>query len=495
MTKTVQQEHLLPITSVAVSSDNFWPTTSLLPTFKTPILLQPIAIFWFRRDLRLSDNAGLYHALKSGAPVLPLFIFDRNILDDLTDKKDARVEFIHQSLSELKSKLEELGSTLLVRYGKPEEIWPELMREFPIAQVFTNRDYEPYAIAREQSVAAILAEKDIPMRTFKNQVIFEKGEVLKADGTPYTVFTPYSKRWLEKLSSRWRQVVNDAGESAKVSFYLTPYPTEKYFTNLLKIKLLDEQHRDRVGAMPKLSDIGFAPAGIEFPSTVVSRSVIKNYDKTRDIPGIEGTSRLGIHFRFGTISIREKARHAQTLNATYLNELIWRDFYSQILAYFPHVVTQPFRLKYEQVEWREAPDDFAKWCAGKTGYPIVDAGMRQLNATGYMHNRVRMIVASFLSKHLLIDWRLGEAYFAQKLLDFDLASNSGGWQWAAGCGTDAAPYFRIFNPSEQTKKFDPDFKYIRKWVPEYGTPKYPLPMVDHAFARQRCLETYKRALG
>lgn len=445
---------------------------------------RPIALFWHRRDLRLDDNAGLYHALKGEYPVLPLFIFDRNILEELP-KKDARVEFIHRAVSGLKKRLENMDSALIVRHGKPEDVWPELLREYEVAAVYTNRDYEPYAIERDESVRRLLAGKNIPFRSFKDHVIFEKDEILKNDGTPYTVFTPYSKRWLEKLETKRMTVVRDKGEAETDSFYLTSYPNAKYFSNLLKTKPLP---------LPSLAETGFEAAGIEFPSEVVTRDLIKNYDKTRDFPGIPGTSRLGVHFRFGTISIREKARNAKRLNATYLNELIWRDFYSQILAHFPHVVTKPFKAAYERVPWRDAPGEFKLWCKGLTGYPIVDAGMRELDATGYMHNRVRMITASFLTKHLLLDWRLGEAYFAQKLLDFDLASNSGGWQWAAGCGTDAAPYFRIFNPAEQAKKFDPEFTYIRKWVPEFGTSAYPPPIVEHTFARERCLTAYKSAL-
>ena len=448
---------------------------------------QPVSIFWFRRDLRLDDNAGLYHALKGKNPVLPLFIFDRNILEGLPEKKDARVEFIHQTVSDLKKRLDEMGGGMLVRYGRPEEVWLQILAEYEVAAVFTNRDYEPYAVERDIFVQKLLSEKNIPFHTFKDHVIFEKDEILKADGTPYTVFTPYSRRWLEKLESKQMTVRNEQGERETNSFYLTSYQNAKYFSNFIKTGA-------GRGIVPTLAQLGFEPAGIPFPPVAVSRGLIKNYDKTRDFPGIEGTSRLGVHFRFGTISIREKARSAQRLNAIYLNELIWRDFYSQILAHFPHVVSHPFQHKYEHMEWRDAPEDFEKWCAGKTGYPLVDAGMRELNASGYMHNRVRMITASFLTKHLLLDWRLGEAYFAQKLLDFDLASNNGGWQWAAGCGTDAAPYFRIFNPAEQAKKFDPEFKYIRKWVPEFGTPAYPPPMVEHTFARERCLEVYKKAL-
>lgn len=452
---------------------------------------QPVSIFWFRRDLRLDDNAGLYHALKSGNPVLPLFIFDRNILDDLVEKRDARVEFIHQAVSDLKRRLEEIGSTLLVYCGKPQEVWPQILKEYNVGAVYTNCDYEPYALEREAFVQNLLTQKKIAFHTFKDHVIFEKDEVLKADGTPYTVFTPYSRKWLEKLQSKQTKLKNENSVAETNSFYLSSYPNAHYFSNFLKIKGL----REPLPRFSSLQDMGFEPAGIVFPAVSVSRALIKNYDQTRNFPGIEGTSRLGIHFRFGTISIREKARHAQRLNATFLNELIWRDFYSQILAHFPHVVSRPFQQKYERVEWREAPDEFEKWCAGKTGYPIVDAGMRELNTTGFMHNRVRMITASFLTKHLLLDWRLGEAYFARKLLDYDLASNNGGWQWAAGCGTDAAPYFRIFNPTEQTKKFDPEFKYIRKWVPEFGTPAYSKPMVEHTFARERCLATYKKALN
>lgn len=447
---------------------------------------KPVSIFWFRRDLRLDDNAGLYNALRGKYPVLPLFIFDRNILDDLENRRDGRVEFIHSALENLRSRLQALGSDLLVLYGKPEMLWPDLLKQFEVKAVYTNRDYEPYATHRDNTVEKLLSDGNIGFHTFKDHVIFEKDEVLKDDGKPYTVFTPYSRKWLAKLQTKMWIQANDGGETETVSYYLASYPTHRYFGHFWK---------GNTQNMPSLSDMGFEPSGLKFPPDNVARSLVKNYDKTRDIPGIEGTSRLGVHFRFGTISIREKARKAQQLNATYLNELIWRDFYSQILAHFPHVAHNAFKPAYDRIPWRDAPAEFQRWCEGKTGYPIVDAGMRELNATGYMHNRVRMITASFLTKHLLMDWRLGEAYFAKKLLDYDLASNSGGWQWAAGSGTDAAPYFRIFNPSEQTKKFDPEFRYIRRWVPEYGTPAYPKPMVDHKMARDRCLETYKAALG
>ena len=441
--------------------------------------MKKINLFWFRRDLRLHDNAGLFHALKNKNNVLPVFIFDTNILDELENPEDARVAFIYHTISRIKEELEKKGSTLLVKYGVPEEIWQSLLEQYKIATVFTNHDYEPYAIQRDSTIKTILAKHQIELLTFKDHVIFEKSEVVKDDQEPYTVFTPYSRKWRTKLES---QLESKGLES---SFYLKSYPTETYFNNL---------HKHKPTKMPTLKSMGFKGSDIDIPSKTVKRSLIKNYDKTRNFPGIEGTSRLSIHFRFGTISIREKARKALTLNATYLNELIWRDFYAMILFHFPKVVTNAFREKYERIEWRNNEDEFQLWCQGKTGYPIVDAGMRELSSTGYMHNRVRMITASFLTKHLLIDWRWGEAWFAEKLLDYDLASNNGGWQWAAGCGTDAAPYFRIFNPESQQKKFDKDFIYIKKWVPEFGTADYVEPVVDHKFARERCLSVYKTVL-
>jgi deoxyribodipyrimidine photo-lyase len=432
---------------------------------------QPISIFWFRRDLRLHDNAGFYHALKSGLPVLPIFIFDPSILDKLSNKADKRVTFIHQQLHKLKQELNALGSDLLVLYATPQQAWQTITSQYTIKQVYTNHDYEPYAIKRDKEIGELLASKKIGFNTYKDQCIFEHNEVLKDDGKPYTVFTPYSKKWKAKLNA----------------FYVKAYPNQKYFNNLLKV--------EQRSTIPSLTSMGFESADGLFPSTEVAQSIIKNYDKTRDFPGIVGTSKLGIHFRFGTISIREKARKALALNQTFLNELIWRDFYMQILAHFPHVTKGAFRPEYDLIEWRNNEKEFEAFCQGKTGYPIVDAGMRELNKTGYMHNRVRMIVASFLTKHLLIDWRWGEAYFAEKLLDFDLSANNGGWQWAAGCGTDAAPYFRVFNPYLQTERFDKQLTYIKKWVPEIGSASYPKPIVDHDFARKRCLEVYKAGLA
>lgn len=434
--------------------------------------------FWFRRDLRIEDNAGLYHALKSGGRVQCFFLFDRNILDKLEEKDDARVHFIHDAIHEVADSLKDHGASIDVRYGEPVKLWKNILRDYDIEAVYTNRDYEPYAEERDTQVQAVLAEKKVQWHSYKDHVIFERDEVLKDDGLPYTVFTPYKRKWMKKLDSKR----NKKGDS----YYFKSYPTLKY---------ADQFHHSKQADIPTLEDMGFVPSEISFPSKQVPQKIIKQYDKQRNFPGINGTSRLGVHFRFGTISIREKARKAAKLNATYLSELVWRDFYAQILAHFPHVAEDAFRQKYERIEWRYDEDDFQKWCDGVTGYPMVDAGMRELNETGYMHNRVRMITASFLTKHLLIDWRWGEAYFAKKLLDFDLSSNNGGWQWASGSGTDAAPYFRIFNPTTQLTKFDKDLKYVNQWVPEYGTDDYPEPMVDHKEARERCLARYKEAFA
>ena len=431
---------------------------------------------WMRRDLRLEDNAALYHALRSGNKVLPIFIFDKNILGRLENKKDARVYFIYNVLKKLKERLQKLNSDLKVYYGNPEEIWIDILNKYEVTSVYVNRDYESYAIKRDNHIHSLLEKRLVKLLTFKDQVIFEGREVLKEDGNPYVVFTPYKRKWYDKLNSK--------GQYSQ-SYYAKSYPSEKYANNFLKIN---------PQAMLGLDEIGFEETIISIPSATVNQKVIREYDQQRNFPAINGTSKLGIHFRFGTISIREKLRKAMKLSDVFTSELIWRDFYSQILQHFPHVEKNAFREKYERVDWLNNEDDFEKWCNGQTGYPLVDAGMRQLNQTGFMHNRVRMITASFLTKHLLIDWRWGEAYFASKLLDYDLASNNGGWQWAAGCGTDAAPYFRIFNPETQMKKFDPNLIYIKEYIPEFGTSNYPEPMVDHKKARERCLTVYKKAL-
>ena len=429
-----------------------------------------VNIFWFRRDLRLNDNTGLYHALKGGKPVVPLFIFDRNILDELEDRVDRRVEFIHNSLQQLQQQLTAIGSSLDVRYGFPIETFKQLINDYEIESVFTNHDYEPYAKQRDGEIAKLLKANNISFHTYKDQVIFEKDEIVKDDGKPYTIFTPYSRRWRAALTDR----------------YLSSYSNKKYFSNFFK----QEQKK-----IPSLEEMDFSAAGQQFPSNKLKKPIIKDYKEQRDYPAIEGTSRLSVHLRFGTISIRELVTEAQGLSETFLKELIWREFYQMILWHFPRVVDHAYKDEYDNIKWRNNEKEFDAWCRGVTGYPIVDAGMRELNATGFMHNRVRMIVASFLAKHLLIDWRWGEAYFAKKLLDYDLAANNGGWQWAAGTGSDAAPYFRIFNPYLQTKKFDPELKYIRKWVPEFQEFGYPTPIVDHEYARERCLETYQKALG
>jgi len=443
--------------------------------------MKKINLFWHRRDLRIKDNAGLYAALKAGIPVLPIFIFDQQILSKLPDKKDARVSFIHQHLLALQEELKAFGSTLKVVLGDPVSVWDQLSDAYNIDTVYTNRDYEPYAMQRDKEVAELLAGKGVAFQTYKDHIIFEKDEVVKGDGGVYTVFTPYSRKWKAKLASDIREE-----KGGKVSYYLQSYPTEKYAAHF---------YQSAAFPIPSLEEIGFLPTEIPLPPPHVSQGLIRNYADKRNFPAQDATSKLGIHFRFGTISIREKARKAEALSEVFLSELIWRDFYSQILYHYPHVAKDPFRGKYDHIHWRNNEDEFQHWCDGTTGYPIVDAGMRELNGTGFMHNRVRMITASFLTKHLLIDWRWGEAYFASKLLDFDLASNNGGWQWAAGTGTDAAPYFRIFNPTSQMQKFDKEKRYIMRWVPEYGTPAYPEPIVDHAYARQRCLEAYKAGLA
>ena len=441
-----------------------------------------LTIFWHRRDLRILDNAGLYRALKAGGTVQPIFIFDREILDQLP-KKDARVEFIHRSVTELAAAYQAHGSDLWVFYGKPVNVWQTLLQDHDVDAIYTNRDYEPYAIARDKAVADVAQSVGASFLDFKDHLIFESDEVQKKAGGPYTVYTPYWRTWRARLDER-----TSTHEGESISYYLKPYPTEKYAAAL--------QQEKAPHPIPSLQDMGFAPTEIEIPSTEVSRGLIRKYDKTRNFPGIEGTSKLGIHFRHGTISIREKALRALSLNETYLKELVWRDFYANILQAFPYVVEGPFRKEYAAIPWRNNEEEFARWCSGTTGVPIVDAGMRQLNESGWMHNRVRMIVASYLTKHLLIDWRWGEAYFAEKLLDYELASNNGGWQWAAGCGTDAQPYFRIFNYDSQQKKFDKDFAYVKAWIPEYGTQEYPSePLVEHKVGRERALKVYKEALA
>ncbi|MBU6159390.1 MAG: DNA photolyase family protein [Bacteroidetes bacterium] len=429
-----------------------------------------ISICWFRRDLRLFDQHAFAAALKGKNPVLPLFIFDKSILDKLSNKSDRRVQFIHESITAMDAELRTKGSGMMVRYGFPLDVFDELSRQFTIGEVYTNHDYEPYALERDEAVEKLLSTKGIAFHTFKDQVIFEKSEVVKDDGSPYTVYTPYSKKWKLLLAEKG----------------IPDYSPQPYFSNLY-------QHNGY--ELPSLSSMGFEQTPTAFPSRQWDAEEVKQYGERRDYPALPGTSRLSVHLRFGTISIRQLVKQAMGLSEKFLNELIWRDFYHMILWHFPKVGKgASFKKEYDAIQWRNNESEFEKWCQGKTGYPIVDAGMRELNATGYMHNRVRMIVASFLTKHLLIDWRWGEAYFAAQLLDFDLAANNGGWQWAAGSGCDAAPYFRIFNPYLQTQKFDEQLTYIRQWVPELDSFDYPAPIVNHELARKRCLDAYAAAL-
>ncbi|CAN5476089.1 deoxyribodipyrimidine photo-lyase [soil metagenome] len=427
-----------------------------------------ISIFWFRRDLRINDNHGLYEALKSSDKILPLFIFDKNILDELKDKKDRRVSFIYKALENLNKEFVKHDSSLFTIHDTPLNAFKTICNNFEVKAVYTNHDYEPYAIDRDKQISDFLISENIAFHTFKDQVMFEKSEVMKSDGTPYTVFTPYSKIWKSKL--------NDTG--------VEYFHSEKYLQNLYslnKFKLIS------------LKDIGFNKVDVEFKPVLPSKNIIKNYEESRNIPSVNGTSHMSAHLRFGTVSVRELAKLAQELNDQWLNELIWREFFMMILFHFPKIVTQSFKEKYDQIKWQNNKIQFKLWCLGETGYPMVDAGMRELNQTGFMHNRVRMITASFLTKHLLIDWRWGEAYFAEKLLDYELSSNNGNWQWAAGSGCDAAPYFRIFNPMTQQQKFDPDFIYIKKWIKDFK-PGYIYPIIDHEYARKHALEVYAKAV-
>ena len=428
-----------------------------------------INIFWFRRDLRLDDNCGLYHALKSEEKVIPIFIFDKEILSKLP-KDDARVSFIYQEIENINQQLKEIGSAVDVYYGNPMDIYTSLSEEYTIDTVFTNHDYEPTAIKRDLEIKDLLASKNIDFKTYKDQVIFERNEIVKKDGTPYKVYTPYSKKWLEAFHFKGIQF----------------YPSEDYQQNFIK----KENHQHLT-----LEEIGFTKSSIKVKSYNVSSKVIDTYEETRNFPAKDSTSKLGTHLRFGTVSVRKMVEKAsKSNNITFLKELIWREFFMQVLWHFPHTTKDSFKPKYDRILWRNNEDEFYAWCKGKTGYPLVDAGMRELNQTGFMHNRVRMLVGSFLCKHLLIDWRWGEAYFAEKLHDYEQSSNIGNWQWVAGTGVDAAPYFRIFNPTTQIQKFDKSLDYIKKWVPDFQELTYPTPIVEHKFARERCLETYKKAL-
>ncbi|EPZ52307.1 putative deoxyribodipyrimidine photo-lyase [Bacteriovorax sp. BAL6_X] len=428
---------------------------------------EEVNIFWFRRDLRLKDNRGLLFALQSGRPVIPVFIFDKNILSKLQDEDDLRVSFIHDTIKELKEELNKLSSDILVFHSTPEAAYKELTKRYNLAEVFTNEDYEPYAIKRDNKIEQLLKKEGIKFSRYKDHCIFAKDDILKEDGKPYVVYTPFKNKWLSTLAPK----------------DIATIETHKYFNNF---------HKFKIKSYPNLEEMGFIyNEKAKDQVKTIKRKIIDSYDQNRDIPALDATSKLGVHLRFGTLSPRKCAQVGFKRNQVWLSELIWREFFIQIMYHFPHVINGPFREKYSQIKWNNNKKQFKKWCEGKTGYPIVDAGMRELNETGYMHNRVRMIAASFLVKDLLIDWRWGEEYFARKLNDFELASNNGNWQWVAGTGCDAAPYFRIFNPYTQQKKFDPNFKYIKKWVPEYGTSEYPDEIIDHKIAYHQTLKAYK----
>ena len=429
-----------------------------------------IVVFWFRRDLRLEDNHGLFQALNSGFSVLPIFIFDKNILDDLSDKADRRVTFIHNQLKEIKATLNEHGKDLWVTHSQPKKAFEYLFNTYEIKAVYTNEDYEPYAKNRDRDIASLCKENNASFYSYKDQVIFEKDEILKNDGGWYSVYSPYAKKW----------------KAAFENSMVRPFPSSEKLSDCL-----NSEHF----TFPSLDSMGFIEQQDHLPHPNLSKNLLENYADTRDTPSVNGTSRASVHLRFGTVSPRALVQEGLKHSEKWLNELIWREFYMMILYHNPHIVNASFRPEYDKIPWRNNTQEFEKWCSGKTGYPIVDAGMRELNTTGFMHNRVRMITASFLVKHLLIDWRWGEAYFAEKLTDYELSSNNGGWQWAAGSGCDAAPYFRVFNPTLQLKKFDKELKYVQKWVPEYNELTYQQnQVVEHKFARNRAIETYREAL-
>lgn len=424
-------------------------------------------VFWFRRDLRLEDNAGLYEALNTDNDVLPLFIFDKNILNELP-KNDVRVTFIHKLLTDINTELGKDKKSLAVFYDDPESVFKKLIKENDITAIYTNHDYEPYAQKRDKVIHELLSANDIVFKTFKDQVIFERNEVVKDDGSPYVVYTPYMKKWKERFAKEGVLQYSSQKKLSNISTHSYPFLS--------------------------LKEIGFLESDIKPEPFDISNNLISHYAATRDFPAVDGTSHLGPYLRFGAVSIRKMVKKASdNKKETFLNELIWREFFMQIVWHFPHTITKSFRPAYDNIKWRNDETDFKAWCEGKTGYPMVDAGMRELNATGHMHNRVRMVVASFLCKHLLIDWRWGETYFAEKLLDYEQSSNVGNWQWAAGSGVDAAPYFRVFNPTEQVKKFDKSLEYIKKWVPELEDLSY-VPIVDHKEARERVLRVYKEAV-
>ena len=424
-------------------------------------------IHWFRRDLRIKDNTALYHALSQNNNVQCIFIFDENIIDELP-KNDHRISFIYDSLLKLNNELNKYGSSLKIYKGKPIDIFKKIITKYDIDYIYLNKDYEPYAISRDNQIKELLNNK-IGLKTFKDHVVFEETEITKDDGKPYTIYTPYSKKWLKKFHET----------------EIKEYNVVPFLKNLKKNKFLNIKSR---------ADLDLVKSNIIVYDFNTSNEIIINYKNTRNFPYVNGTSKIGPFLRFGLTSIRSLAIKSSKADITYLKELIWRDFFTQILFNFPNVINKSFKAKYDNILWENNENFLEKWKNGKTGYPIVDAGMRELNKTGFMHNRVRMITASFLCKHLLVDWRFGEAYFAKKLFDYELSSNNGNWQWAAGSGCDAAPYFRVFNPYTQQEKFDRDFSYVKKWVPEYNSKEYMKPLVIHKDARLKAIEHYKKYL-
>ncbi|UOQ96139.1 DNA photolyase family protein [Hymenobacter sp. 5317J-9] len=434
-----------------------------------------ICLFWHRRDLRIHDNVGLAAALASGLPVLPLFIYDQKILDHLPDKADARLMFIHDEVEKLAAETEKAGGTFLARYGEPLKVLEQLVKDFDVAAVHTNEDYEPYATERDTAVAKLLKKHDVEFHTYKDQVIFAKEEIMTKSGTVPKVFGAYLKAYTAKLTDE----------------LLEPAKSKKLF----KKEHLQHVSKEKAGARPTLNSMGFERREQDIPPVKLpAESVVRNYHKTRDTPANEhGSTRESLNLRFGTLSVREVMKQAKELNPKLLAEIIWRDFFMMLLWHFPNTATESYDPKMRHIPYRNNEDEFKAWCEGRTGYPLVDAGMRQLNKTGYLPNRVRMTVAGFLTKHLFIDWRWGEKYFADKLLDYDMANNVGNWQWMAGTGAISAPWFRVYSPESQQAQVDPEMKYVKRWVLEVGTAKYPKPIVEHKFARERAVEAIRAA--
>ncbi|TGE15405.1 cryptochrome/photolyase family protein [Hymenobacter elongatus] len=435
--------------------------------------MSKIVLFWHRRDLRLHDNAGLAVALQSGLPVVPLFIYDREILDQLPSRRDARVTFIYDEVERLGRQTEQAGGTFLAFYGRPLEVFAQLVQHYEVAGVYTNEDYEPYAAVRDAAIAELIKPAGTEFRVFKDQVIFAKNEILSKSGTPPRVFGAYSKTWLAALRDE----------------HLVPYPSTEHFVESNLMPLAEAAPRPTLEQMGFERYEQFVPAA-ELPAA----ALVSNYHNTRDKPGLVNSStRRSVHLRFGTLSVRELMQQAKELNPKLLNELIWRDFFMMILWHYPFTATESYDPRLRLVPYRNNEDEFRAWCEGRTGYPLVDAGMRELNQTGYMPNRARIAAAGFLVKHLLIDWRWGDRYFADKLLDYDMSQNVGNWQWMAGTGAVAAPWFRVYSPQSQQEQYDTTFDYVRQWIPEFGTRDYPTPIVEHKFARERAIATFRAA--